>query len=81
MTAHALDHLARVLPSLAEVDAELARRLTTAAIDKEVTARGLVLMKMTMAQHGRHPGQLFACSERVAEGYAIFGSAIRVTTA
>jgi hypothetical protein len=32
-----------------------------------------------MDQHGRRPGQVFVCSERVAQGYDIFGSAERVT--
>jgi hypothetical protein len=34
------------LPSLGEIDAELARRLPTAAIDAELSRRGLVVMKM-----------------------------------
>jgi hypothetical protein len=37
-------------------------------------------MKMLMPQHGRPTGQMFTCSERVAQGYDVFGSAVRVTS-
>jgi hypothetical protein len=80
VTAAELAQLGRDLPSVGEIDTELVRRLPTAAIDAALGRRGLVLMKMLMPQHGRRTGQVFACSERVAQGYDVFGSAVRVTS-
>jgi hypothetical protein len=80
MSREAVAQLARDVPSLTEIDAELAHRLTADALDTELSRRGLVVMRMLMPQHGRRTGQIFACSARMAEGYAIYGSAIRVTS-
>ena len=81
MTRAELDRLGRDLPSLAAIDAELARRgITPAALDAELSTRGLVRMKMTMAKFGRRPGDRFVCSERIAQGHDVYGSAVRVTS-
>jgi len=77
MTPDALAALAQPLPSLADIDRELARRRRR--VKQNTGAPGTVTMKMLMAQHGRKVGDVFTCSPRIAEGYDLFGSAIRIT--
>jgi len=51
---------------------------TPEAIDQELRARGLVVMKAAMSIGIRRAGEIFACSAREAAGHDAYGSAERL---